>query len=370
MASGDIVQRLFTAYAKGDSSAFRSAAQDFIAEEKRKNHHVLARELERILATAASPNGSNGKSQPQFELLTAITTNGAGLPHDRERSAVLVEIRAAQRDVDEMVFSEETRAALNRIVQENRRGEVLRSHGLHPANRILFCGPPGCGKTAAAEALAKVLYLPLVLVRLDAVVSSYLGDTAANLRRVFDYARTQPMVLLLDEFDAIGKRRDDEEEHGELKRVVNSFLQMLDGFLAETLVIAATNHQTMLDSAIWRRFDEVVFFDCPGPQAIEEVMRRNLEQWKLSPAVHLSSYAKALRGASHADAERVALEAIKQTILQDRARIEADVLESAVTHWNQRVAIVEQTNGQHPSPHTTCVPLPTRKSSPSSGKVK
>ena len=139
---------------------------------------------------------------------------------------------------------------------------MLCSHGVRSVGKMLFCGPPGCGKSIAAEAVAHAPYMPLATVRFDAVVSSYLGDTAANLRKVFDFPRTRPVVLVFDEFDAIGKHRTALDEHGELKRVVNSFLQLLDSFHADTLTIAATNHQELLE----RPRVESARFAAPIPQ--------------------------------------------------------------------------------------------------------
>jgi SpoVK/Ycf46/Vps4 family AAA+-type ATPase len=204
---------------------------------------------------------------------------------------------------------------------------------------VLFCGPPGCGKSVAAEALAKELYLPLATVRFDAVVSSYLGETATNLRKVFDYARSYPMVLLFDEFDAIGKLRTAEDEHGELKRVVNSFLQLLDGFRSDTLTVAATNHQGLLDPALWRRFDVVVRFPLPERGEIEELLARHFRQLTVSRAVRLPEVARAVAGASHADVERLAVEAVKLAILAGREQVEPEMLQAAVAGYLARAEI-------------------------------
>src|SRR5262249_29942103 len=184
-------------------------------------------------------------------------------PRDEARPALLIELCEPRRELQDLVLCHPVRQTLERIILERRKEELLGAHGVRPVSKVLFCGPPGCGKTVAAEALAHELYLPLGTVRFDAVVSSYLGETAANLRKVFDFARSRPLVLFFDEFDAIGKHRTAADEHGELKRVVNSFLQMLDSFRFETLTLAATNHQGLLDSALWRRFDEIVMFPKP-----------------------------------------------------------------------------------------------------------
>jgi SpoVK/Ycf46/Vps4 family AAA+-type ATPase len=324
---------MLLAYKRGDSTSFEEAASGLIAEEKRKNHNVYARDLARIMEKpSAEANGARS-------MLVADATRNGDVPKDNERGAALLEILEPRRDIESLVLSRQTGQGLVHIVEENRRGDILRAHGLMPVGKILFCGPPGCGKTVAAEAVAYELSVPLVLVRFDAVVSSYLGETAANLRKVFDFARRRPLVMLFDEFDAIGKHRTAEEEHGELKRVVNSFLQMLDGHRGEALLIAATNHQGLLDAALWRRFDEIIFFDRPAVADIEELLVRNLRQIGLSPSISLRQLAKGLSGMSHADIEHLARDAVKQTILEDRSAIEKDILMEAVSRQRSRIDI-------------------------------
>jgi len=333
--TGEIVRKLIHAQVKGDKTGFRAAVEEFVKEERRKNHHLLARDIERLL--------KNGASSSDFSnSLSLIGANSDDLPRDKERGIFLVEIIEPKRTLESLVIPLEIRAQLDLIVQENRKGEILRTHGLLPISRVLFCGPSGCGKTVGAEAVAQALYLPLVLVRFDAVVSSYLGETASNLRKVFDFARTRPMVILFDEFDAIGKHRTDEEDHGELKRVVNSFLQMLDNYRGETLLIAATNHQGLLDSALWRRFDEIVYFDRPETDAIEEVLRRNVRQIGLDPRINLSKVSSGLIGLSHADAERIALQAVKSTLLANQNTISSNTLQNSSKSHKKRVALTRE----------------------------
>lgn len=333
--TGEIIRKMIHSQVKGDKAGFRAAVEEFVKEERRKNHHILARDIERFL--------KNGAISSDFsDSLTLIGANNDDLPRDKERGVFLVEIIEPKRTLETIVISWEIRKQLDLIVQENHKGEILRTYGLRPISRVLFCGPSGCGKTVGAETVAQALYLPLVLVRFDAVVSSYLGETAANLRKVFDFARTRPMVILFDEFDAIGKHRTDEEEHGELKRVVNSFLQMLDNYRGETLIIAATNHQGLLDSALWRRFDEIVYFDRPGPEAIEEVLRRNVRQIGLEPTINLSKVSSDLVGLSHADAERIALQAVKSTVLANQKAISLGALQESIESQKKRVALTQE----------------------------
>ena len=337
--ASEVIRRLLIAHFRGDDPGFRLAVQDVVERERRLNHHTLVRDLERIVAEA---DGYPGPRRSVFTKLANGQGNGhANLPRDKERNALLVELAEPGREIDDLVLSESVRRTLDRIVLERRRGELLASHGLRPTSKVLFCGPPGCGKSVAAEALAHELCLPLATVRFDAVVSSYLGETAANLRKVFDFGRSRPLVLLFDEFDAIGKERTAIDEHGELKRVVNSFLQLLDGFHAETLTIAATNHQGLLDPALWRRFDEIVFFPTPTTNEIEQLLFRHFRQLPVEMPVVLADVAASLAGFSHADVERVALDALKHTVLNGRDRVGSDTLDAAVTHQHARLRVTD-----------------------------
>jgi SpoVK/Ycf46/Vps4 family AAA+-type ATPase len=179
-------------------------------------------------------------------------------------------------------------------------------------------------------------------VRFDAVVSSYLGETASNLRKVFDFARQRPVLLFFDEFDAIGKQRTAADEHGELKRVVNSFLQLLDGFHSETLTVAATNHQGLLDPALWRRFDDILLFPLPTVDEINEFLCTHFRQFPVAAKVRLRDVAKSLQGFSHADIERVAHDAIKDAVLQDVKEVTPSFLKVAVDRQKARRGITKQ----------------------------
>ena len=291
-------------------------------------------------------------------------TNGS-LPKDKERNASLLELTDPRKSLDDLILTGQLRSELDRIVHERLHADILRSHGIAPLSKLLLCGPPGCGKSVAAQAIASALMLPLATVRFDAVVSSYLGETAANLRKVFDYARTHPVVLFFDEFDAIGKHRTSADEHGELKRVVNSFLQLLDGFHADTLTIAATNHQGLLDSALWRRFDEILFFDRPESDQAETLLSRLFQQMPVAKTVRLSKIVEMLAGASHADFERVAIDAIKQTIFRNQSIISEDILMKAVDRQLKRITVTSDATQPPQESHR-----PALKPKPSTRKKK
>jgi len=185
----------------------------------------------------------------------------------------------------------------------------------------------------------------LLVARFDVLVSSYLGETSGNLRRVFDFAAEHSSVLLLDEFDAVARSRDDETEHGELKRVVNALLQLIDRYNGSGFVIAATNYEGRLDSAIWRRFDEVVYFDKPTLEEIGTLLSIKLKNFPIE--FDRASKAHLMEGLTHAEIERVCFNAIKQTILKDRDRISGPTFDRALEVEKQRRSVVEHLNTTH-----------------------
>jgi SpoVK/Ycf46/Vps4 family AAA+-type ATPase len=209
----------------------------------------------------------------------------------------------------------------------------------------LFFGPPGCGKTITARALAGELGLPLLYVRFDSLISSYLGQTAANLRKLFDFANRSRWVVLFDEFDALGRGRDDPAEHGELKRVINSILQLMDGFRGDSLLIAATNHEQVLDPALWRRFDEIVKFEPP-----DEAGRLSLLSNFLSGTKHAGTDLRVLasdtEGFTGSDLEGVVVEATKQMILAGRKTVSLDDLMFGLKRQRNRMALAQASEAE------------------------
>jgi SpoVK/Ycf46/Vps4 family AAA+-type ATPase len=200
----------------------------------------------------------------------------------------------------------------------------------------LFVGPPGCGKTLAADVLAAELSLPLVYARFDGIVSSFLGETATNLRRVFSYAAKAPSLLFFDEFDTIGKRRDDDHEVGELKRVVGSFLQILDSYPRDRLVVAATNHEGLLDEALWRRFDDVLVFPRPTMPQLVDLLTMKLRGVRKS-GVDVPVLAAEMQGFTFADAERVCVDAIKAMVLAGAKELHGDLIRAELEEQRARL---------------------------------
>jgi SpoVK/Ycf46/Vps4 family AAA+-type ATPase len=327
MATGEQLKRLFKSYTQRDSEAFRAAARDVVSEEYKKNHHLLAAELEQILE-----NNQMKRNLRDHHLAFE------DLPMDKERGTTLLDIRSPSKYPSDILLSKDNEQIMQRIMEEYIHAEVIRTYGLRPKTKLLFCGPPGCGKTLCAEVLSTELGLPLLYTRFDSVISSYLGETSANLRKVFDFARRGQWVLLFDEFDAIGKSRDDLSEHGELKRVVNSFLQLLDNFPDDSIVIAATNLEKLLDFALWRRFDEIVFFGRPTPEQIPQLIEMKLRSFP-HRETDLTSFFSRLEGMSHADIERICFEAVKACILQGKQQLNAEAFEEALKQQEERLRI-------------------------------
>ncbi|WP_457670839.1 AAA family ATPase [Thiolapillus sp.] len=319
MASGKLLRQLINAGVRGDSDEFRAASEAVIREERQKKHHLLANDLERLLY-----------GEHQTSAVGAARGQLSELPTSKDNGLELLEIRPAVRQETDIVLAKTAQTALTEILQEHNRADVLRSYGLQPAQKLLFCGPPGCGKTLAAEVLAHSLALPLVVVRLDSVISSFLGETASNLRKVFDFVSVNPVVALFDEFDALTKDRGDAADHGELKRSVNAVLQMLDSYRGESILIATTNYETLLDPAVWRRFDEVVRFDMPDNRQIRQLLELKLSGIRRNFDTDDARLPKLFKGFSHADIERVLRRAVKEMILSGREFLEIDHLKDAL----------------------------------------
>ena len=320
MASGKILRQLVKAGVVGDATAFRQASEAVIQEERQKQHHLLANDLERLLYA----------DRASMTLATRKLHLAATLPTNKDNGLVLLEERPALREEKDIVLSDSTRSSLQEILLEHNREDTLRSYGLLPAQKLLFFGPPGCGKTLAAEVIANSLSLPLVLVRLDSVISSFLGETAANLRKVFDYISQYPVVALFDEFDALTKDRGDSADHGELKRSVNAVLQMMDGYRGNSILIATTNYESLLDKAVWRRFDEIIKFDMPNLEQINRLLAMKLAGVRRNFEPTDTQIASLFKGMAHADIERVLRRAVKEMILSGREFLERSHLDSAL----------------------------------------
>lgn len=237
------------------------------------------------------------------------------VPVDTESRTVLADVVYPAQNNVEVILSKENFENLQSFILSYKHADKLNALGIKVSNTVLLYGPPGCGKTQCAYLLAKELNLPLVIARLDSLISSYLGTTAKNIRSLFEFAQKMPCVLFLDEFDAIAKARDDSNELGELKRVVNSLLQNVDAMSGDSLLVAATNHDALLDSAVWRRFEYKLKVEMPDHQAILKMI--DLFTHNASNLSHKekSDLAVVLTGLSGANIEEILVKAIRNAII-------------------------------------------------------
>lgn len=259
-------------------------------------------------------------------------------PKDADKDTSLVEIIYPEKYFSDLIITEEKINQLEQIIKEFNNWDVLSSNGVFPTRRVLFYGPPGCGKTLCAQAIASEIGIPLLYVRFDALISSYLGETASNIRKVFDYAKNDSWVIFFDEFDAIGRSRNDTTEHGEIKRVVNAFLQQLDNYKGRSLIIAATNFEQSLDYAIWRRFDETIYFDMPTNKEKMALFSLRMGNFK-GPDHVFEQYMDRLNLFSHSDVEKVCQIIMKQCILDGRKMYTKNDIDFAVKKQENIVSL-------------------------------
>ncbi|MGF7186613.1 SpoVK/Ycf46/Vps4 family AAA+-type ATPase [Desulfitispora alkaliphila] len=328
MPSGEMLIKLFENFKNQDEEGFAKIAFEIIKEEQKKNHFLLADKLKRAMFSPSS----DIKRTPRY-----INSIG-NLPKDKDNNTNLVEIKYTDKEESDIILHQKIREKINNVVMENKKRDVLSTYGLKPKRKLLFCGPPGCGKTLSVEVLSNLLSIPILYTRFDSVVSSYLGETASNLSKIFDFAESGNWILFFDEFDAIGKSRDNNEEHGELKRVVNTFLQLMDNFESETIIIAATNYEKLIDNALWRRFDEVIYFGKPTEKEIEKMLEIKFRVFKYH--FKFDDLLKDMVGLSFSDIERICQDSIKQAILQDENSVKLDKFKEVLDKEKERQKLI------------------------------
>lgn len=273
-------------------------------------------------AIIAESKRSTAKSSAQA-FLPGLDTPAHAHPrpqqgHERElpeRVAELVHAIPARRRLSDLVLAPKVVDAVEEFIDEFSQAPLLRSHSLEPRHTVLLLGPPGNGKTSLAEALATELSLPLLSVRYDAIVDSFLGETSNRLRRLIEFATDNPCVLFFDEFEAVGKERSDTQETGEIKRVVSTLLVQMDRLPSHTLVVCATNHPELLDRAVWRRFEMKLEIDRPGPQQLMDWFKKFEDSLQGSSGITPKQFADYMKGESMARVEAFTLDVRRKVVL-------------------------------------------------------
>jgi SpoVK/Ycf46/Vps4 family AAA+-type ATPase len=314
-ASADHIKALVRAHAAGDEAGFYSIALQMAASAARRGQNRFADDLKNLIDAAKA------------ERIPRLTPTPVIQP--RGELADLVTAEYPDVRLSDMTLSESTRAQLDRVLHEQRQRDLLESHGFAPVHRLLLTGPPGTGKSMTASALATELSLPLFTIRLDALISKYMGETSAKLRVIFDATVRTRAVYLFDEFDAIGAQRTAGNDVGEARRILNTFLLFLDDTQPESLVVAATNHRAILDTALFRRFDMVIAYTLPQPPEAVDVLRRRLAAVNTS-AVSWNEVAGHVNDLSQAELVRAAESAAKRAILAGNTAISTSGLIAAL----------------------------------------
>ena len=315
MASAAQLKALLQSHVDGDDSRFYAVGLQLAAAEARKGHPDLAKELRDIVEktrTRESQRDARANllhiAQPQGEVADLLTT------------------RQPEARLSDLILDDAASEHIRRVLNEQRQLEKLKSHGLRPRQTLLLTGPPGCGKTLTASGIAGELGLPLFIVRLESLMTRYLGETASKLRLIFDAVERTRAVYLFDEFDSIGIARGSENDVGEMRRVLNAFLVFVENHRGNSVIIAATNHGHLLDRALYRRFDDLIELGLPNVELAQRTFRERLAGQN-SSRVNFAKLASAAEGLSYAEITRACEEAIKEMLLQDKQDLTtADVL--------------------------------------------
>ena len=323
MASAEQLKALLQSHLDGDDERFFSVAMQVAAHEARLGHGILAKDLRTIIDEAKS-----------------LTSTGKSLPVGRARGELgnLLEVSHPKTRLGDMILGVPLRDQIQRVIREQRHADKILEHGLSPRRKLLFVGPPGTGKTLTAFVIASELGLPLLQVRLDGLITKFMGETAAKLRQVFDFAYRTRGVYLFDEFDAIGSQRGLTNDVGEIRRVLNSFLQMIEQDCSHSLIVAATNHAEILDRALFRRFDDVLHYELPDEGQITSLLKTRLAR-TATKRVRWRSLGDDGLGLNYAEVTRAANEVLKEALIQQTSQIGETEIRAMI---NERKKIAEK----------------------------
>lgn len=328
MAQADTLVALVKAASTGDHPTFKKSAETLIQEERGKGHRILADRLEKALQSA-SPQA------PLFQSPSQVVRKGAA--GNSPQQDLIVET-TPERSLDSLVLTDGIQEQLREFVEEQYRSELLHAHSLSPRHRILLAGPPGNGKTSVAEALAFELMVPLITVRYESIIGSFLGETAGRLRALIDYSKTRRCVLFFDEFETLGKERGDTHETGEIKRVVSSLLLQLDELPDYVVVVAASNHAELLDRAVWRRFQVRLELSRPTRSQLTTYIAAIGERCNVKFGLAAETIAKRLLGLSFAEVEEFCLGVVRRAVLEQKIDDARIITTSRLDQWRTRLS--------------------------------
>jgi SpoVK/Ycf46/Vps4 family AAA+-type ATPase len=321
-----LLKRLFSAIHAGNNGNVDALCRKVIDEERQRGHTQVAEDLERILSKREKQNGP----------IVSPAGGLSPLPVSKRDSAPLIHVIPHDELRHHMVLADMVEDRFTKIEAEFAAQHRLAAHGLQPSRRILFYGPPGCGKTLGAERLAWATGLPLHRVRFDTLLSSFFGETLSNLRRVFDQISINPCALFLDECDTLARSRTERNDVGEINRITNALLELLDNYRGRGLIIAATNLDSALDSALFRRFDEVIKIPLPSCEEIARLLKVTLSAIRLEKGIEWLASARQLDGMSSSEVVQIAQNAAKRCVMQGGKTVKKAHLARAIDEYSAR----------------------------------
>jgi SpoVK/Ycf46/Vps4 family AAA+-type ATPase len=320
MAAADQIKSLISSYADDDEHRFFTTAMQIAASEARQGHAQVAQELKQLIEKARK------------EKSVAYLDNSKTIPLSAPKRELkeLIEVFKPRISLKDMVLSPSVKETLDKFINEQQKWEILRKHNLSPKRKLLLTGAPGTGKTMTAQALAGELGLSVYIIRLDGLMSKYMGESIAKLRMIFDSMEEHRAVYLFDEFDSIGSHRDKGHDVGEIKRVLNSFLINIEKDQSNSIIIAATNLPESLDKALFRRFDEIINYPLPEEVEIVQALKKAMQGYAFAEKVTYKKLASYANGLNYSDVVKACEDAIKEMILNGVDKVQASYLERAL----------------------------------------
>ncbi|UEP21539.1 ATP-binding protein [Burkholderia ambifaria] len=327
MARSDQIKALLRAYAGDNHEHFFAVAMQMAADEAHRGHTKLATELRDLVDAAKA-------GKPPLKIGTRGKTSARPIPLAQPKGELseLLAVQYPDEHLQHMVLSDAVRQKLDRVLREQRHHEQLHAHGLSPRRKLLLIGPPGTGKTMTAAALAGELRLPLFTARFDSLITKFMGESASKLRLVFEALKSTRGVYFFDEFDSLGLQRGSQHDVAEMRRTLNMFLQLIEQDSSDSLLIAATNHGKDLDTALFRRFDDVIKYEAPEERQIKALLKNSLGTFA-PPDIDFSQLASVGQGESHADIVKACIDALKEAVMEGQPFVSQ---ESVALHLQER----------------------------------